>query len=191
MNRSELARHKVREASAELLTTEGVGGFTIDEISRRSGVAKTTIYRHWPSIQDLLVDTVACQIAVLPTPNTGSFRLDLLAYYQQVAPTIDIAQRARMFFGLLLAGEDDPELRAATEALMGEKRQPLRTIVELAMARGEVDRAIPLDLAIDMIEGPLAHRFLLRRRPDDAAELERLLDLIVAALRPASGTLTA
>jgi len=45
-------------AAYELLTEFGLSGVSIDEVSRRSGVAKTTIYRHWPSRTALLFDRI-------------------------------------------------------------------------------------------------------------------------------------
>jgi AcrR family transcriptional regulator len=36
-------------AAYELLTEAGLSGVSFDEVSRRSGVAKTTIYRYWPT----------------------------------------------------------------------------------------------------------------------------------------------
>ncbi|MGE2737502.1 helix-turn-helix domain-containing protein [Mycolicibacterium vaccae] len=45
-------------AAFDILTQSGVGGFSVDEVVRRSGVAKTTIYRHWPSREALVLDAV-------------------------------------------------------------------------------------------------------------------------------------
>ena len=47
------SRAAVIGATTQLLVERGFGGATVDEISRRSGVAKTTIYRHWPTRIDL------------------------------------------------------------------------------------------------------------------------------------------
>ncbi|KHF34924.1 Bacterial regulatory protein, tetR family [Paenibacillus sp. P1XP2] len=48
-SRVERSRHNVLTTAFELLSEGGVNGFTVDEVARRSGVAKTTIYRHWPT----------------------------------------------------------------------------------------------------------------------------------------------
>ena len=47
--RSERARQAVLDATADLVAEVGVERTTIDEIANRSGVAKTTIYRHFAS----------------------------------------------------------------------------------------------------------------------------------------------
>ena len=96
-------QQKVRDTALALLIAEGVPGFTIDEICRRSGIAKTTIYRHWPSVHDLLVDTVASQIEHLPTPDTGSLRSDLGVLFGQVMSMPEITGKRRMMLGLMQA----------------------------------------------------------------------------------------
>ena len=52
---SDEARERMLRAALEVVLEIGVPGFTIDEVARRSGVAKTTIYRHFDSRNDLLV----------------------------------------------------------------------------------------------------------------------------------------
>ena len=59
--RSEEARRKALEAATELIVERGVANLTMEEVANRSGVAKTTIYRHWPERSALVLDTVrAC-----------------------------------------------------------------------------------------------------------------------------------
>ena len=65
------SRQAVLDATADLVAEVGVERTTIDEIANRSGVAKTTIYRHFASKQVLVVEAVhACTSTSLwsPTP---------------------------------------------------------------------------------------------------------------------------
>ena len=50
------SRETVLGVTAELLFERGLAGASVDEITRRSGVAKTTIYRHWPNRNALIID---------------------------------------------------------------------------------------------------------------------------------------
>jgi len=56
--RSEEARRKVLGAASDLMAARGVASLTIDEVAARSGVAKTTIYRHWQERTSLIIDAV-------------------------------------------------------------------------------------------------------------------------------------
>src|SRR5919198_1676494 len=53
------SKEVVMATTYELLSEEGLAGVTVDAVARRSGVAKTTIYRHWPSREALLLDACA------------------------------------------------------------------------------------------------------------------------------------
>ena len=64
-------------AALQLLSESGLGGVSIDEVSRRSGVAKTTIYRHWSSRTALLLDACSGMASPAEAPETGSLRGDL------------------------------------------------------------------------------------------------------------------
>ena len=46
--RSDEARRKVLDAARDLIVERGVANLRIEDVAARSGVAKTTIYRHWP-----------------------------------------------------------------------------------------------------------------------------------------------
>src|ERR1700729_2931520 len=73
------SRSRVLTTAFELLSESGVGGFTVDEVSRRSGVAKTTIYRHWPSREALVIDAASRISAEQEVPDTGSLEADVTA----------------------------------------------------------------------------------------------------------------
>jgi len=57
----------------------GISGVSIDEVSRASGVSKTTIYRHWPSRSALLIDACSRLGGAYPPPDTGTLRADFRA----------------------------------------------------------------------------------------------------------------
>jgi AcrR family transcriptional regulator len=186
VNRSIAARAKALAAATEVVRELGVPEFTVDEVVRRSGVAKTTIYRHWSNGSALMLEAVDCAIEQVPTPNTGSLRTDLERFLGRMLVSAGDSNTSRMICGLLYAAADDPELRLAMNAMVAEQHTPLRTILQLAQGRGELPHDLDLELASDLIEGPMLWRHLLRREPVDPQRLSALLDLIVAGLRGAT-----
>src|SRR3954451_24594291 len=79
--RSEEARRKALAAAMDLIIERGVANLSIEEVAQRSGVAKTTIYRHWPERSALVLDTVGSCFEHVGTPDTGSLRGDLEAFF--------------------------------------------------------------------------------------------------------------
>src|SRR6516165_459520 len=78
------SKQVVMATTYELLSEEGLAGFTVDAVARRSGVAKTTIYRHWPSREALLLDTCAQMGPQFDVADAGSLARDLRALVQRV-----------------------------------------------------------------------------------------------------------
>src|SRR5450755_4262310 len=77
----------------ELLSESGVGGVTVDEVARRSGVAKTTIYRHWPTREALVIDACSRISAEQEVPDTGSVEGDVTAMLANIAHLLSTARR--------------------------------------------------------------------------------------------------
>lgn len=175
-------QQRILDAALDLLISEGTAGFTVDEICRRSGVARTTVYRHWPSIHDLLVDTVASQIEQHPTPDTGALRSDLGVLFGQVMSMPEVTGKRRMMLGVMQAAIDDPDLREALNALTRERSRPVRDTLEKARERGEITADIDIDHAADLIEGPIVYRYMIRGDAFTQHDLDAILGLIVAGL---------
>ena len=172
----------VRDTALELLIAQGVAGFSIEEIHRRCGVAKTTIYRYWPSVHDLLIDTVDSQIQHLPTPDTGTLRSDLGALFGQVMSMPELADKRRMMLGLFQAATDDPPLRDALNALTRKRSEPVRNVLRQARDRGELRDQINIDHAVNIIEGPIIYRYMVRGDTFHPHDLDAILDLVTAAV---------
>ena len=64
-------------AARAILAERGVDGLTVDEVADQSGVAKSTIYRHFGSVDELILAAVDELIPNNPAPDTGSFERDL------------------------------------------------------------------------------------------------------------------
>ena len=89
--RSDEARRRALEATRDLIVENGVTSLTIEDVAARSGVAKTTIYRHWPERASLIVDAVNDIVtippeAMQPLPDMGEATA---AHYLEGLATIE------------------------------------------------------------------------------------------------------
>jgi AcrR family transcriptional regulator len=181
------AREGALEAARELLAEHGIDGFSVEEVVRRSGVAKSTIYRHWADRSELMVAALKSFMPRLPTPNTGSLRDDLVACMSDLCELAAEARLRVLFLDLLTARATDPELARVLDRMEEEHDRPVRTVLELARARGEVAADLDLDLALDVAQGPMFSRLLVRDRPMGRDDIERVADLLTAAFAPDRG----
>ena len=160
----------------ELLTKSGLSGVSVDEVCRRSGVAKTTIYRHWPSREALLLDACSTMGPKSQAPNTGSFKHDLETLVTQIAQRLRTAPWAMVLPSIIDAAERDRQLAEVQTRIHAEMRSPVRTIVERAQENGELPKKLDPAQVIAHILGPLFYRRWFSREALD----ERFLAGVVA-----------
>ena len=181
--RSVEAHRRALEAAAGVVAERGLEGLTVDEVAIRSGVAKTTIYRHWPSRAPLIIDAVRSCWAHLPTPDTGDLRTDLVRLFDGMV-RLDLSSLAgRMMPSLLGAATRDPELDRLTRELTEERARPVREILARAVARGDLPADLDEEVALGLVVGPLLYRKLHRRLPLTQEYLEACIDAAIAGLR--------
>jgi AcrR family transcriptional regulator len=181
--RSERARAEVLEATADLVADVGVDRVTIDEVAARSGVAKTTIYRHWPTKQALVVDAVrSVCFPEAATPNTGDLRADLVACFEGMVRAGLSGRTGQMLPSLLDCAHRDPALDVLLRDYLRERSGPTRTVLELAQLRGELPADLDLDFAVTLVVGPLIYRKVILRQPVTAPFVEAVVDATLRAL---------
>ena len=159
------SRMRVLATTAELLFERGFAGASVDEIARRSGVAKTTIYRHWPTRADLLRD--ACSAIGTPqeTPDAGSFEADVMALMTTLAHLLRTARWTSVLPSIIDAAERDPDIAELYSKLQRGYSVPFETVIRRATARGELPEDTDASVLIAALTGPLFFRRWFSREP--------------------------
>jgi AcrR family transcriptional regulator len=165
------SRAAVLGVTAQLLFERGFGGATVDEISRRSGVAKTTIYRHWPTRTDLLRDACSTLSTPLDTPDTGSFAADTTALMTNLAHTLRSAKWTSVLPSIIDAAERDPDIADMYSKLQRSYSAPFEAVIQRALRKGELPAGTDVAMLIAALTGPLFYRRWFSREPltDDFA----------------------
>lgn len=181
--RVERSRAAVMSACQELVCQRGVGGVSVEGVAELSGVAKTTIYRHWPSREALLADTL-CSLSAPPEIVPGvSVRSDLEGVLRWLATSLVHERWPVVLPSVLDAATRDPELARAHRQLRLERRAPLTDALARAVARGELPAGLDVERAVDLLAGPLFYRRLLGERPaDEPGFVEAVVDGALHAL---------
>ena len=176
--RSAEARRKALDAAVQLLADEGVAAFTVEAVARLSGVAKTTIYRNWASVDDLIFDALNLLIEPDPEPDTGSLRGDLLRLADHLVSIADVERAARrqVFAGLFAASIGNRRLSELFDRMVASRCAPVGSVVARAKARGELSEAVDEQLVTELLIGPVLFRLMFRDETFNRAELEELVD---------------
>ena len=180
--RGEAARQRIIEATRELLLDGGLEAFNVEAVATASGAARTTVYRHWPVPQELLVETLTAMGREFEVPDTGSLRSDLAASVAVVRPLLNDPRARRLMLDVTRAAASDPELERIRQTANRERRQPIHIILQRAIARGEIDPDIDIALATHLVEGPLLSATVLQNRPIPDDDVAEMIDRILKAL---------
>ncbi|HZX02292.1 TetR/AcrR family transcriptional regulator [Kribbella sp.] len=129
---------EVHQAVTDLISERGYGNFTVGDVAARAGVADSSIYRRWGSLETLLADVAITRLnAQSPMPDTGSLTGDLRTYAAQVAREITGPDGlALLRLAIALSDTGDQGLRARGDVLAERGRQ-LQSMLDRAAERGE------------------------------------------------------
>ena len=179
--RVERSKAAVLAETYRQLTQSGISGVSIDEVSRVSGVSKTTIYRHWPSRSALLIDACSRLGNAHQPPDTGALRGDLHALVTNLAEQLQTAAWASVYPSIIDAAERDPEIAAMQSELHKGFMAPFHTIVERAKDRGEIPAGKRAADLIAVIVGPLFYRRWFSKEAIDDRFTEATIDAAIKA----------
>jgi AcrR family transcriptional regulator len=175
-------RAAVLAATCDALVEEGYAGVTIDGICRRCGVARTTVYRHWGSLPELVFDAVRSVKPPFEAPDTGSVRDDVLALLWQLRDALQQSRWGELLPVLVDASFREGEVFERHCAVAREGRNRMRQVLDRGVDRGELVADIDLDLLVERLGAPLFYRHLIGREPVEDAYLSRLVDSTLAGL---------
>ena len=177
------SKKSVLNAAYRLMSEAGLGGTSIDAIARLSGVAKTTIYRHWPTRSALLLDACS-RLGVRPeVPDSGDVRADLTALAVALAQQLRSARWATILPSIVDAAEHDAEIAAMHTELHKHFTAGFHAILERGLKDGTVPRGRDASELAAAIIGPLFYRRWYAREPLSHGFVTGLVESVLAKPR--------
>lgn len=174
--RAARSRERLLRAATELLIESGPRGVTVDAVAEESGVAKSTLYRHWPSRDELLVDVVRCNIPELAEPDLSQgFEPALRTHMSRAAATLADPEWSRIIPAVMSLRVTMPAVAACIETDRTSKTTLLRALLDEGVREGILPNHIDADSTARLLFGPLIYTALL----GDADQLDALADEVV------------
>ena len=180
------SRDRVLATAFDLLSENGVGGFSIDEVARRSGVAKTTIYRHWPSREALVLDAASRISAEVEVPDTGSLESDVTVILANLGHLLGTARWSSVVPSIVDVAERDPEFAGLHGKIQRGHAAPLREVIERAADRGLISAATDPSSMMSALIGPLYYRRWFSREPIDDQFVETIARNVISGQQASS-----
>ncbi|WP_197040119.1 TetR/AcrR family transcriptional regulator [Mycobacterium sp. URHB0044] len=174
------SRDRVLTCAFDLLSDSGVGGFTVDEVASRSGVAKTTIYRHWPSREALVLDAASRISAEQEVPDTGRLEADVRALLANLGHLLSTARWSSVVPSIVDVAERDPEFARIHGKIQRGHAAALREVLERAVRRGELAATADQSAMISALIGPLYYRRWFVREPIDEPFIQTIVRNVIS-----------
>ena len=188
--RSEQSRQAILSAAFDLVAESGYARLTIEAIAARAGVGKQTIYRWWPSKGAVFVDAFLFQTSDeegdLALPDTGDLGADLRLVLRAIVDEYNDPRLDTMTRALIVESLNDPAINSEiTARIMGPHLEATRERLRSAQRAGQVAEDADLDVAVELLYGPIYHRWMHRTAPVTHEYADTIVEFALGALRPA------
>ncbi|NYG07838.1 AcrR family transcriptional regulator [Phycicoccus badiiscoriae] len=178
--REEATEQAITAAARQVLADKGVARMSMEHVAAKAGVAKSTLYRRWPSKIELAVHAVAATFDEIEIEDNGSLEADMRAGIGEAARLLRDPSTGGAYAALLAESARDPDgVGQQVRASLSTRLHALvATSVERAIDRGEIRQdMIDVDLLADVVVGSVMHRALATGVPD-----EEFIDGLIALL---------
>jgi AcrR family transcriptional regulator len=178
-------RDAVRRATLLVLAERGWAGFSVEAVSDAARVARSTIYRHWPSRIALVADALDA-LNRQPRPDRGEVEGGAREQVEALVVHLTEAFTDSLLSGcipaLVEAAEHEPEVAEFLHAYSAARRSTLVAVLAAGIESGEIPRHIDPELASAALAGAVAY---LRTMTPEPLGRDRAASLVTQVLGPA------
>jgi AcrR family transcriptional regulator len=181
--RSGTARQAILAAAREMLEQGGLLSVTMEGVATRAGVGKPTVYRHWGNRYELAMAALMAASGELSAPSPAASPFDALREQLHGLATLFASGGGRHVAALLSSGYGDTELSKAFRShFVQARREEGRTLLLGAVEAGQARPDLNVEIALDLIYGPIFYRLTMGHAPVDAHFVDGLLVELLAGL---------
>jgi TetR/AcrR family transcriptional regulator, regulator of autoinduction and epiphytic fitness len=174
--RVERTRRVVLDTTIDLIAEGGFSAVTIEAVAARSGVAKSTIYRHWPGRVELMHDAFHELKPSVRVPTEGSIRERIVQVLEELAHSVANSTWSNCLPALISAAEHDVEARELHRRMAQDGRAVVVDLLEEGRRSGELTFKIEPEIMAEALAGPILIHRLMFPEPFDPALVGPLVD---------------
>ncbi|BDQ23212.1 TetR/AcrR family transcriptional regulator [Rhodococcus qingshengii] len=182
--RSARVREAVLAATAAELSERGFAAMTIEDIAARSGVHKTTIYRRWSTLSQLVADAaIEVSATTVPIPDTGSIESDLREMARSIVALVTSESGGALVAALFSDAVRTPEVARLKREFYSARYELADIVVSRAVERGEISEKVSAADLLAAVAAPIYYRLLVADLPVDQSVADRAAAGALAAAR--------
>jgi AcrR family transcriptional regulator len=179
----------ILQAAFDELSAVGYTAFSVEGVAARARTGKASIYRRWPTKQELVWDALA---AVLPQPGDCGLPLQLDDSITTVEALYGVARTIAAVItspagdvirAVKCEAATDPELaRLVDERFQAPRRAAMLELLRRGVKRGEVRPDAVSQLVADVLPAILAHRVIMMREDLGEPEIRQIMEQVLVPL---------
>lgn len=173
-------RQYAMDATLELVAEAGIQACSFENVSERSGISRSTLYRHWDDKSQLLKDALKSQHIERVAPDTGNFRDDMLTAMLELGHALEKTPWGTMVAQLMAAAAVDPDVAEIQQAA-AEYHSGIETeIIKRAIERKELVEGTDPEHVVLLFSAPIFYRHLFYRQSATAKWITGHVDRTVS-----------
>lgn len=170
----------VHRATLDLLGMRGYAAFTVEGVAELAGVAKSTIYRHWPTKLALIADSLeTLNQQPRPTVSATTARGQVAQLIEHLVAAFADSVLSACIPALIEAAEHHDEVASFLHAYSARRRQTLVDTIQRGVDSGELPAHIDAELAALALSGAVIYRRVLSPTPLTLDDGHRLMDQVL------------
>lgn len=169
-------RTVVFEAAIGIVAERGFAGASIEAIAQRAGVARSTIYRNWPTRVDLLLEAVGSELDPIESLAMGDLRTELAAIATHLAELLMSERMGSVVASIILEARRGSELEELRQRFLASRRDAMNAVIGAAIARGDLPPDIDGQRAGDELAAQVLFQSLVLRADVDSSHVLDLVD---------------
>lgn len=178
--RSAAADEAILSATVDEFAALGYEGLRVEAVAARAGVAKSTIYRRYPSKSDLVAAALLQAPSAAPTPAyTSSLVDDLVGLARYLRDKYTSSEVGRLIPSIVEAAARHPEFAVIHQRFLTERRRGGVARLRAAVDEGRLPADSDVQLLMDVVAAPIFYRSFVSGQPLDDGTLRRLIELAV------------
>jgi AcrR family transcriptional regulator len=161
----------------------GYAALSLERVAKNAGAGKAALYRRWSSKVAMASDLLSkLGLTLFELPDTGSLEADLLAFLLSLRRVLRHRLIQRVTLDLFAEIGREPALEAAIRPFQEARRKRVKTLIDRAIARGEIPKTIDRETAADYTVSALYWRLVVTGGRSTRQHLETLARMTAAAI---------
>jgi AcrR family transcriptional regulator len=177
------SRAAALDAGREILVSDGWDAVTYKAVADRSGVGRTTLYRHWPTIEQFVYDVLLRDLAAAHHIPTGATREDLIAELDGFRVELHNPLVERSILTIIDRASRNADFARLSDELYHSRSLSLAQVIQAACKNGELESTLDVSRAVSELAGPLVYQRLFGRKTIPREFVEDLVDDFLRAHR--------